>query len=121
MGNGALPNGPSYRAHPRLYLNVIRRAAIFLVSLGCTAEKQGFRSGNRLSAFDPLSEIAERNCCIVGNANIRCRISFRQALHKKEGCTATCGAALQVWEETPAKKQKSCRVLKVISVAELGL
>jgi len=20
MGNGALPNGPSYRAHPRLYL-----------------------------------------------------------------------------------------------------
>jgi hypothetical protein len=21
MGNGALPHGPSYRAHPRLYLN----------------------------------------------------------------------------------------------------
>jgi hypothetical protein len=21
MGNGALPNGPSYRAYPRLYLN----------------------------------------------------------------------------------------------------
>ena len=21
MGNGALPNGPSYRAHPRLYLS----------------------------------------------------------------------------------------------------
>jgi hypothetical protein len=21
MGNGLLPNGPSYRAHPRLYLN----------------------------------------------------------------------------------------------------
>ena len=23
MGNGALPNGPSYRAHPRLYLSGI--------------------------------------------------------------------------------------------------
>src|ERR1700722_15367870 len=23
MGNGALPNGPSYRAHPRLYLNIV--------------------------------------------------------------------------------------------------
>src|ERR1039457_7665734 len=29
MGNGALPNGPSYRAHPRLYRRVIRRDAIF--------------------------------------------------------------------------------------------
>ena len=27
MGNGALPNGPSYRAHPRLYRSDVRPTA----------------------------------------------------------------------------------------------
>ena len=27
MGNGALPNGPSYRAHPRLYQSGLRGSA----------------------------------------------------------------------------------------------
>ena len=31
MGNGALPNGPSYRAHPRLYLLVLALPAGFWV------------------------------------------------------------------------------------------
>jgi hypothetical protein len=38
MGNGALPNGPSYRAHPRLYLSVIRRDAIFWDAIGGIAD-----------------------------------------------------------------------------------
>ena len=30
MGNGALPNGPSYRAHPQLYLVICCETAIRL-------------------------------------------------------------------------------------------
>jgi len=34
MGNGALPNGPSYRAHPRLYISEVATPLIEVRSAG---------------------------------------------------------------------------------------
>jgi hypothetical protein len=34
MGNGAMPNGPSYRAHPRLYLSGHSRHRNILSAIG---------------------------------------------------------------------------------------
>ena len=38
MGNGALPHGPSYRAHPRLYLGVFHCGAQNFDAIGGTTD-----------------------------------------------------------------------------------
>jgi hypothetical protein len=38
MGNGASPNGPSYRAHPRLYLRDMVRRRMMVVANGAKAD-----------------------------------------------------------------------------------
>src|SRR6266702_5557908 len=63
MGNGALPNGPSYRAHPRLYLpgpwNIARRRLLM-------AEERTGDHSLSTTAHDPEAgispaEIPQRN------------------------------------------------------------
>jgi len=54
MGNGALPHGPSYRAHPRLYLNgpASRRDRCLLI------ECSGLDATVALGLFmDPVAEV----------------------------------------------------------------
>ena len=64
MGNGALPNGLSYRAHPQLYLRDI--------SLGCRIGSLSEQSGHgptccRLNsvANDPERHFATVNCRVA--------------------------------------------------------
>src|ERR1700681_2076719 len=40
MGNGALPNGPSYRAHPRLYQRILAAASFFSICMVLPASAQ---------------------------------------------------------------------------------
>jgi hypothetical protein len=53
MGNGALPNGPSYRAHPRLYHG---KQCVFAKRSGITriAELIGHKQGFTLSFYAPM-------------------------------------------------------------------
>ena len=44
MGNGALPHGPSYRAHPQLYQTAIRYGAQNSVAIGGTADITGLEA-----------------------------------------------------------------------------
>ena len=57
MGNGALPNGLSYRAHPRLYR--LRHAAMFAVR-SLSGEKRTFR-GRRVSEANYPSPARNRS------------------------------------------------------------
>ena len=49
MGNGALPNGPSYRAHPRLYPEPTSRDVRYLVAIEGKADKWLTLSKDRLT------------------------------------------------------------------------
>src|ERR1700738_3924429 len=53
MGNGALPHGPSYRAHPRLYLFVESLQRTNSGAIGGTADMARARRARRSDAFDP--------------------------------------------------------------------
>src|SRR6266849_4918094 len=49
MGNGALPNGPSYRAHPRLYQDIVAAISSLRKRLARERPAEEFR------AFQPVS------------------------------------------------------------------
>jgi putative ABC transport system substrate-binding protein len=53
MGNGALPHGPSYRAHPRLYLSGGGQGVEFTSAFGRAAEVHGWRASTAFDANDP--------------------------------------------------------------------
>jgi hypothetical protein len=53
MGNGVLPNGPSYRAHPRLYLSVISLLRSDSVAFGCEADMRTVDRSNQSDVNDP--------------------------------------------------------------------
>jgi hypothetical protein len=47
MGNGVLPNGPSYRAHPRLYLSAISLLRSDSVAFECEADMRTVDRSNQ--------------------------------------------------------------------------
>jgi hypothetical protein len=53
MGNGALPHGPSYRAHPRLYLGVFHCGAQNFDAIGGTADIDWPPAPIASEAYDP--------------------------------------------------------------------
>jgi hypothetical protein len=55
MGNGALPHGPSYRAHPRLYLRFTSRQRSISVALGVKRTLSALRSQNWIYEYTPWS------------------------------------------------------------------
>jgi hypothetical protein len=59
MGNGALPHGPSYRAHPRLYLGVFHCGAQNLDAIGGTTDIDWPLAPIASEANDP-----SRKCCV---------------------------------------------------------
>jgi hypothetical protein len=70
MGNGALPHGPSYRAHPRLYLSGGSQGGEFTSAFGGVAEVHGRTASAAFDAFDPnrslggsKSRTAVVSCC----------------------------------------------------------
>jgi hypothetical protein len=52
MGNGALPHGPSYRAHPRLYLSGGGQGVGFTSAFGGAAEVHGPTASAAFDAND---------------------------------------------------------------------
>jgi hypothetical protein len=58
MGNGALPHGPSYRAHPRLYLGVFRCGAQNSDAIGGTADIDRLRRRIASDENDPSATLA---------------------------------------------------------------
>src|SRR5262245_47476926 len=59
MGNGALPHGPSYRAHPRLYLSVISLLRSDSVAFGCEADMRTVDRSNQSDVNDPKATSAK--------------------------------------------------------------
>jgi hypothetical protein len=59
MGNGALPHGPSYRAHPRLYHRVDSLRCEGSDAIGA---KRTCREG-RSDEDDPLRKSGRPKCC----------------------------------------------------------
>ena len=53
MGNGALPHGPSYRAHPRLYLSGGSQGGEFTSAFGRAAEVHGRTTSVAFDVNDP--------------------------------------------------------------------
>jgi hypothetical protein len=74
MGNGALPNGPSYRAHPRLYLRVIRRIAAFD---RCNRNKTGHwrKGGAEFPKFGTRDRFESYDSCTESSCKLQ--LTFR--------------------------------------------
>src|SRR5216683_7739070 len=60
MGNGALPNGPSYRAHPRLYR--LRHPAMS-AQWSLSGAKRTWRGQSISVAIEPSETLATPNDC----------------------------------------------------------
>src|SRR6266566_2658809 len=73
MGNGALPNGPSYRAHPRLYLKGPSTYACQCLLIG---HDQTCRGRALTAEFDPERKLAARAPPLA----FRKRTSFRDPI-----------------------------------------
>src|SRR5258707_13525605 len=58
MGNGALPNGPSYRAHPRLYHGVGSLRRTDSVAIEGIADIRRSLAGRRSDANNPNSDMS---------------------------------------------------------------
>jgi hypothetical protein len=64
MGNGALPHGPSYRAHPRLYQSGGGQGVEFTSAFGRAAEVHGRTASVAFDANDPSPTLAVH--CVNG-------------------------------------------------------
>jgi hypothetical protein len=80
MGNGALPNGPSYRAHPRLYhfghaamtsLSPLSGARRTIYTSRCTSTATTAATASSKAARKPEAEVAGFLFRYVGRGSIR--------------------------------------------------
>ena len=65
MGNGALPHGPSYRAHPRLYLSVELLQCTISAAIGGTADIARSTAAPGSDANDPILTLAVLTGCMA--------------------------------------------------------
>ena len=65
MGNGALPHGPSYRAHPRLYLRVRSPRCLNSVAIGAIADIARSTAAPGSDANDPILTLAVLTGCMA--------------------------------------------------------
>jgi hypothetical protein len=63
MGNGALPHGPSYRAHPRLYLGFFHCGAQNFDAIGGTTDIDRPPAPIASEAYDPQRTAALPKSC----------------------------------------------------------
>src|SRR6266487_4207148 len=56
-------DGPSYRAHPRLYLGVFHCGAQNSDAIGGTADIDWSPASIASEAYDPLRNLGGQNCC----------------------------------------------------------
>jgi hypothetical protein len=61
MGNGALPNGPSYRAYPRLYLNISAFRSDFRRQATKRVNRRRMTHGVQKCASIPELDLAARD------------------------------------------------------------
>ena len=71
MGNGAMPNGPSYRAHPRLYPSVTAGAQAAFPKLGADRSTINLAT---TAARDPFPTLTQAVSSL-------CMVHFRETLH----------------------------------------